>query len=207
VLISRFAYTVSGTKDDISVCTPEIEKKRVLLQLELLLSSFCWVVIRRPILSLSCQARAQGERARLTSYLRDRSGGYKSKKVSYTRLLELCMMDKSGAHSERIETVSASSPAMSDSEKQHHDDVVGANLELDESSLPPGYFTSKFFIGSMAGIGLGLMAGVVSPKDLHLNMGYPLTPPGRVWLRSTYPRRNQRRHRTCEYPLCDLIIL
>jgi hypothetical protein len=51
---------------------------------------------------------------------------------------------------------------MSDAEKQQHDDAVGANLELDESSLPPGYFTSKFFIGSMAGIGLGLMAGVAA---------------------------------------------
>lgn len=70
-------------------------------------------------------------------------------------------MDKSEPYTERVEAVSQSSPAMSDSEKQHADEhVVGANLELDESSLPPGYFTSKFFVGSMAGIGLGLMAGV-----------------------------------------------
>lgn len=71
-------------------------------------------------------------------------------------------MEKSEPYSERIEAVSNSSPAMSDAERQHYDDAVGANLELDESSLPPGYFTSKFFIGSMAGIGLGLMAGVAA---------------------------------------------
>ena len=45
---------------------------------------------------------------------------------------------------------------------QHEDAVVGANLELDETSLPPGYFRSKFFVGTMAGIGLGLMAGVAA---------------------------------------------
>jgi hypothetical protein len=70
-------------------------------------------------------------------------------------------MEKSDPHRERIEAVPASSLALSDAEKQHHDDAVGAHLELDESSLPPGYFRSKFFLGSMAGIGLGLMAGVV----------------------------------------------
>jgi hypothetical protein len=74
-------------------------------------------------------------------------------------------MDKP-APSEHIDAVSHSSPAMSDAEKQHPDEhVVGANLELDESSLPPGYFTSKFFVGSMAGIGLGLMAGVAVSYD------------------------------------------
>lgn len=33
-------------------------------------------------------------------------------------------------------------------------------FEVDETALPPGYFTSPFFVGSMTGIGLGLMAGV-----------------------------------------------
>lgn len=33
-------------------------------------------------------------------------------------------------------------------------------FEVEEDELPPGYFTSPFFIGSMTGIGLGLMAGV-----------------------------------------------
>lgn len=69
-------------------------------------------------------------------------------------------MEKADPYTERIETVTASSPAMSEAEKQPHDDAVGTNLELDESSLPPGYFTSKFFVGTMAAIGLGLMAGV-----------------------------------------------
>jgi hypothetical protein len=71
-------------------------------------------------------------------------------------------MEKSDPYTERIETVAGSSLATSDTEKQNHDDAVGAHVELDESSLPPGYFTSKFFIGSMAGIGLGLMAGVAA---------------------------------------------
>jgi hypothetical protein len=70
-------------------------------------------------------------------------------------------MKKSDPYSERIEAISTSSPAMSDAEKQEQDHVVGAYIERDESSLPPGYFRSKFFVGSMAGIGLGLMAGVV----------------------------------------------
>ena len=39
-----------------------------------------------------------------------------------------------------------------------NDGVVG--FEADESSLPPGYFRSPFFLGSMTAIGLGLMAGV-----------------------------------------------
>lgn len=69
-------------------------------------------------------------------------------------------MEKSEPYSQHIEAMSGSSPAISDAEKQQYDDAVGAHLELDESSLPPGYFTSKFFVGSMAGIGLGLMAGV-----------------------------------------------
>jgi hypothetical protein len=54
-----------------------------------------------------------------------------------------------------------------DSEKvnvglEHHegqgDDVV--EFSADEHSLPPGYFKSSFFLGSMTAIGLGLMAGV-----------------------------------------------
>jgi hypothetical protein len=75
-------------------------------------------------------------------------------------------MEKSEPHSQHIEAFSSSSPAMSDAEKQQYDDAVGAHMELDESSLPPGYFTSKFFIGSMAGIGLGLMAGVAVCIDI-----------------------------------------
>lgn len=33
-------------------------------------------------------------------------------------------------------------------------------FDVDERSLPPGYFRSPFFVGTMTGIGLGLMAGV-----------------------------------------------
>jgi len=78
-------------------------------------------------------------------------------------------MSKSTPQTHHIETLPTPSPAMSDTEKQPHDDhAVGANLELDENSLPPGYFTSKFFIGSMAGIGLGLMAGVAVSCNLHI---------------------------------------
>lgn len=64
-------------------------------------------------------------------------------------------------HQENIETMSDSSPH-SDPEKVYQDAAVGANLELDEDALPPGYFRSKFFVGSMAGIGLGLCAGVAA---------------------------------------------
>ncbi|CAI6342481.1 unnamed protein product [Periconia digitata] len=72
------------------------------------------------------------------------------------------MSDK--AAQEYIENISTSTPSATDIEKtnEHYDAAVGANLELDESSLPPGYFRSRFFIGSMAGIGLGLMAGVAA---------------------------------------------
>lgn len=81
-------------------------------------------------------------------------------------LSDVAIMEKSRPYTERIEAVPISSPAMSDAEKQHHDNAVGAQLDPDESSLPSGYFRSKFFVGSMAGIGLGLMAGVVCPpKD------------------------------------------
>ncbi|KAH8736418.1 fungal trichothecene efflux pump-domain-containing protein [Ilyonectria robusta] len=44
----------------------------------------------------------------------------------------------------------------------HHDRHASDDentFEVEEDELPPGYFTSPFFIGSMTGIGLGLMAG------------------------------------------------
>jgi hypothetical protein len=64
-------------------------------------------------------------------------------------------------YQENVETISTSTPS-SDPEKIYEDPVVGANLELDENALPPGYFRSKFFVGTMAGIGLGLCAGVAA---------------------------------------------
>ena len=33
-------------------------------------------------------------------------------------------------------------------------------FEVDSEELPPGYFKSPFFLGSMTGIALGLLAGV-----------------------------------------------
>ncbi|KAF2439291.1 MFS general substrate transporter [Karstenula rhodostoma CBS 690.94] len=65
------------------------------------------------------------------------------------------------SHQENIDTISTSTPS-NDPEKVYADTAVGANLELDESALPPGYFRSKFFVGTMAGIGLGLCAGVAA---------------------------------------------
>jgi hypothetical protein len=54
--------------------------------------------------------------------------------------------------------------AASDIERAHDekvvDDSASANFSIDEDALPPGYFRSRFFLGSMTGIGLGLMAGV-----------------------------------------------
>ncbi|TDZ33060.1 Trichothecene efflux pump TRI12 [Colletotrichum spinosum] len=38
-------------------------------------------------------------------------------------------------------------------------DSDSGHFEADLSTLPPGYFTSSFFLGSMMAIGLGLMAG------------------------------------------------
>lgn len=42
----------------------------------------------------------------------------------------------------------------------HHASDDEQTFEVDENALPPGYFKSPFFIGTMTGIGLGLMAGV-----------------------------------------------
>lgn len=49
--------------------------------------------------------------------------------------------------------------------EKHHgnsnaDDPDGAHFETDEDALPPGYFKSSFFWGTMFAIGLGLFAGV-----------------------------------------------
>lgn len=53
----------------------------------------------------------------------------------------------------------------SDLEKtQHHahehDDSAGATFEVNQDELPPGYFKSPFFIGTMLALGTGLLAGV-----------------------------------------------
>jgi hypothetical protein len=73
------------------------------------------------------------------------------------------MAEKTFHYGEHIDNVSNSSPTPSDAEKNIAiDDVIGIHTEVDENSLPPGYFKSKFFVGTMAGIGLGLMAGVAA---------------------------------------------
>lgn len=61
---------------------------------------------------------------------------------------------------------SPTSPNMSDTEKQRYDNAVGTYLELDEISLSPTCFPSKLFIGPIADIGLGLIAGVVRRDTL-----------------------------------------
>jgi hypothetical protein len=40
------------------------------------------------------------------------------------------------------------------------DDPDGIHFETDEDALPPGYYKSSFFWGTMFAIGLGLFAGV-----------------------------------------------
>ncbi|CAK7200047.1 hypothetical protein SEUCBS139899_002735 [Sporothrix eucalyptigena] len=41
-----------------------------------------------------------------------------------------------------------------------HEAVGGARFDVDEAELPPGYFKSRFFLGTMLAIGLGLTGGV-----------------------------------------------
>ncbi|KAF1938796.1 MFS general substrate transporter [Clathrospora elynae] len=76
-------------------------------------------------------------------------------------------------YAERIEAVPPSSTSSTGTVKQHGDDTAGAHFEQDEFSLPPGYFTSRFFVGTMAGIGLGLMAG--DPNIVWVALSYTLT--------------------------------
>jgi hypothetical protein len=38
------------------------------------------------------------------------------------------------------------------------------NFETDQNGLPPGYFTSRFFVGTMLAIGLGLFSGTAGFK-------------------------------------------
>lgn len=47
------------------------------------------------------------------------------------------------------------------SEKRQDGHIDQENtFEVESEELPPGYFTSPFFLGTFTGIGLGLMAGV-----------------------------------------------
>jgi hypothetical protein len=47
-----------------------------------------------------------------------------------------------------------------------NDEIVEqvGNFETDQDALPPGYFTSRFFVGSMLAIGLGLFSGTAGFK-------------------------------------------
>jgi len=46
------------------------------------------------------------------------------------------------------------------SEDARHHPSTDPTFEVDEAALPPGYFKTSFFWGSMTAIGLGLYAGV-----------------------------------------------
>lgn len=56
-------------------------------------------------------------------------------------------------HDEEAVHVREHGPSSLDSDSTHLD-------EIDQDCLPDGYFRSKFFLGSMTAIGLGLLAGV-----------------------------------------------
>jgi hypothetical protein len=62
--------------------------------------------------------------------------------------------DKEGANHEHVEHV----PSDDEISEQ-----VG-NFETDQNALPPGYFTSRFFVGTMLAVGLGLFSGTAGFK-------------------------------------------
>ncbi|KAB5540566.1 fungal trichothecene efflux pump [Coniochaeta sp. 2T2.1] len=70
------------------------------------------------------------------------------------------------------------------------DDVVGRDFEVDAEELPPGYFTSSFFLGSMAAISLGLVAGVSGfgyAAPILANINADIGPdPNIVWVALSY---------------------
>jgi hypothetical protein len=51
--------------------------------------------------------------------------------------------------------------------KSNRPEVIGG-FEADIDALPPGYFKSRFFIGTFFAIGFGLMAGVGAFVNLPL---------------------------------------
>jgi hypothetical protein len=58
---------------------------------------------------------------------------------------------------------SGEKPAVEYTPNEKHEDRASDDentFDVDAAELPPGYFTSPFFLGTMTGIGLGLMAGV-----------------------------------------------
>ncbi|KAL2208451.1 MFS general substrate transporter [Sarocladium strictum] len=84
-------------------------------------------------------------------------------------------------HTEQIHPVSGG----------HHDVVEDENtFEVEEEQLPKGYFTSPFFIGTMTGICLGLVAGVAGFGFIAPILGVinaDIGPDGNiVWVALTY---------------------
>lgn len=81
-------------------------------------------------------------------------------------------------HNEQVEQVKPSHHNASDDDN---------TFEIEEEALPKGYFTSPFFIGTMTGICLGLVAGVagfgyIAPilPLINADIGpvcFPLVPP------------------------------
>lgn len=73
------------------------------------------------------------------------------------------MSSEKGAtcHQENVDDVYTSSPRTDWAIMPDHA-AVGKNFGRGEDELPSGYFRSKFFVGTMAAIGLGLCAGVAA---------------------------------------------
>ena len=46
------------------------------------------------------------------------------------------------------------------SDDREHEAIGGATFDIDGAELPDGYFRSRFFLGTMLAIGLGLTGGV-----------------------------------------------
>ncbi|CAK7211017.1 hypothetical protein SCUCBS95973_000987 [Sporothrix curviconia] len=53
----------------------------------------------------------------------------------------------------------ASRAQHSDESSDEHEAIGGRRFDVDEAELPPGYFKSRFFLGTMLAIGLGLAGG------------------------------------------------
>jgi hypothetical protein len=66
------------------------------------------------------------------------------------------MAEKTHSHGEQIDTISNSSPPSSDAEKH-----VAFDEAVDENQFSQGYFASKFFVGSMAGVAAYFYVGVI----------------------------------------------
>jgi hypothetical protein len=73
----------------------------------------------------------------------------------------------------------------------HQDgDATGKDFTVDENDLPPGYFRSKYFLGSMFAVGLSLCCGVAGFSFIAPLLSFvndDLGPsPFLVWVALTY---------------------